>query len=149
MKTIYSIKLHETIIIDNNLKVMRVPNGWNYMYDDKQPFFVEYNSEYLFKKAQLNLDPEVVIRSVREYYNLRKGFIDSKSRFGDIPLAKKVIVKILMEFGNSDYKRITKLLKYKNVSTIPYAIRTLDYYISNDKFVRNQYKEILKSLQLK
>ena len=43
MKTIYDLKLHETICV-NELEVMKVPNGFIYYLYPHQPVFVPYES---------------------------------------------------------------------------------------------------------
>lgn len=52
MKTIYDLKLHETLKLKTTAKIARVPGGWLYIFEKKEKAvvtFVPYNEE--FKKT--------------------------------------------------------------------------------------------------
>ena len=51
-KTIYDLKLHEIMTINNGQLIMRVPGGWIYKIDDKY-IFVPYNNEFSNKREKL------------------------------------------------------------------------------------------------
>ena len=44
-KTIYTLKLHEYMCVNNNMKITRVPRGWIYQ-DLSSAVFVPFDNEY-------------------------------------------------------------------------------------------------------
>jgi hypothetical protein len=44
-RDIYDMKLHEIIVVNSTLSILRVSDGWIYIYN-KQPVFVKYNEEF-------------------------------------------------------------------------------------------------------
>jgi len=46
-KSIYALEMHETVFINPELTVQRVPGGWNYKYYNYQPYAIsEYNPHW-------------------------------------------------------------------------------------------------------
>jgi hypothetical protein len=49
MKTIYDLKLHESLRINSHIEAHRVPNGWNYIYSYSSGIvivLVPYSNEF-------------------------------------------------------------------------------------------------------
>lgn len=53
-KSIYDLKLHESLFIEGLLSVRRVPGGWMYE-DDINNVFVPYSDEFLKQKTPEDL----------------------------------------------------------------------------------------------
>jgi len=149
MKTVYNIKLHESLIINENIQVLRVPGGWIYTLPDKSPVLIDFSSEFQFTDIKRNVDPLIVIEVVRQYFNLHQNFIKIFNRYGNIPLAKKFIVDILMNYSSLNYVQVAELMNYKSVSSVVHARKTLNNLIFSDKTIEIQFTEVLKALYLK
>lgn len=53
-KNIYDLSLHECLVVDESLKIRRVPGGWNYEYligQEVSVQFVSLNKEFQLKSA--------------------------------------------------------------------------------------------------
>ena len=68
---IYRMDLHETALIDEGMRVHRVPGGWIYMldmYSTETSFaitsvFVPYSSEFLPERPNHERSPEEILAS--------------------------------------------------------------------------------------
>ena len=55
MKTLYDLSLHDFLIVDDSLKIRRVPGGWNYEYLVGSQIaiqYVKFDKEFLPKKER-------------------------------------------------------------------------------------------------
>ncbi len=147
MKTIYELALNEKITI-NGIEIVRVPDGWSYTFPGKQPIFIKFNSEFEFVSSGKKISPQLVINSIGDYYNLPVRFITSKSKQGNIPIAKQMIVKVFDNYTKLSRKQMQKELHYKNHSSIIAALKTIDDLMEYDRDTENDYFKILRQLGL-
>lgn len=59
IEELYSMKLHDILTVSEGLKIIRVPGGWMYIFEDGLPAFVPFSKEFQQKeKISSYLTPE-------------------------------------------------------------------------------------------
>lgn len=140
MKTIYELQLHEEMTLSRRCTIMRVAGGWNYIYECGVQF-VSYDSEFEYTGKIQNLMPQRVIYCVRDFFKLPNNFIESGSKAGHIPLAKKFIMKFLHE--NLDMTH-TEIAEYVNLgrSMVTIGLHQITEILYKKRNINEQYKII-------
>lgn len=147
MKNIYELDLHESTTVNENINIIRVPGHWIYTLPNKEPIAIPFNYEFMFANMKVELNPRKIIELVREYFNLPKNFIKSRSREGEIPLAKKIISKILIDYTRLTTSKISKILNYKTHSTVVIGLQTLSDLMETEEKIRTQYNYLLSRIK--
>jgi hypothetical protein len=145
MKDIYELQLNESYQSDNYL-ITRVPGGW--IYERNGTIIkVDYDSEFQRNSPYTLMGVNDIIEFVRKYYDLPSDFLESRSRDGNIPIAKKMIIKILRDFHNIKQRNIAKYLKFAQRSTISNHIRSINDLIESNVQVKMEYEHILERVR--
>jgi hypothetical protein len=146
---IYELELHEIMILENiECMVQRVPNGWNYIYENGIQF-VKYDSEFKFKKEFKNVNFKDALAVVCSYFELDKDFYLQPNRTDKNARAKMIIAFILYYYGGMKEEELSEKLNYRNHSSITHARRTIKRLILKDKKFRTQFDQILNRFDIK
>jgi len=145
MKTIYELELHEQLIVNATIQVLRVPGGWLYMLPNKQPVLVQYDSKFEFYGKIKNSVPAQIEYAIKEYFKLPKDFLSSKSREGDIPIAKKFMMKIMYDQLELKHWLIAEYL-HMNRTSVTNGLMQINRLLSLKKNINNQYNEVLNAI---
>ena len=89
---------------------------------------------------------EIIKRTILKYYGLPYDYIDTKLRYRDIISKKYLIAYFMREKTNKSLAEIGRYLNI-NHATVLYAHRQITNYLSYDKDLQKEVKEINKLIK--
>lgn len=148
MRELYTMSLHETIKLDSGIEILRVPGYWIYTLPNGNSIKIEFDTEFEYSGQRTKLTSKEIINYVARYFDLNTGFLKFKSREGNMPRAKAILVNIFDDILKYNRSHTMKIMYYKTKPSVIGTIKAFKNWHDTDKSFKRDYENILNGLEI-